>query len=291
VRVSSQNNQFFRLLWNIIGYILCNPNLRGGKSMLWWLETQETLVIVLIVFAFCYLLAALILVGLAVLSRSPIAGALQVTTPAMLTPLAVIFGLVIAFLATRVWGNLDHAQAYVVEEASGIREAVLISRVLPSDTRDALRKEIENYLNFVDQVDWPAMLRGQEGLLHQTPAGLPEALTILLSFVPQQPGQQLAQSHAVTAIEQVLQARRKRILLSEAVISLPQWMVIIVLDALVLFTIGTVHASRYTTAVVNMAIFSTAVASCVVLLMINDRPFNSGGIAIQPTALHELGSQ
>jgi hypothetical protein len=89
----------------------------------------------------------------------------------------------------------------------------------------------------------------------------------------------------------VLQARRKRILLSEAVISLPQWMVIIVLDALVLFTIGTVHASRYTTAVVNMAIFSTAVASCVVLLMINDRPFNSGGIAIQPTPLHELGSQ
>jgi hypothetical protein len=258
--------------------------------MLWWLETQETLVIVLIVFAFCYLLAALILVGLAILSRSPIAGALHVTTPAMLTPLAVIFGLVIAFLATRVWGNLDHAQAYVVEEASGIRDAVLVSSVLPSDTRDALRKEIGNYLHFVDQVDWPAMLRGQEGL-HQTPPGLPEALTILLSFVPQQPGQQLAQSHAVTAIEQVLQARRKRILLSEAVISLPQWMVIIVLDALVLFTIGTVHAGRYTTAAVNMAIFSTAVASCIVLLMINDRPFNSGGIVIQPTALHELGSQ
>jgi hypothetical protein len=258
--------------------------------MLWWLETQETLVIVLIVFAFCYLLAALILVGLAILSRSPIAGALHVTTPAMLTPLAVIFGLVIAFLATRVWGNLDHAQAYVVEEASGIREAVLISSVLPSDTRDALRKEIGNYLHFVDQVDWPAMLRGQEGL-HQTPSGLPEALTILLSFVPQQPGQQLAQSRAVAAIEQVLQARRKRILLSEAVISLPQWMVIIVLDALVLFTIGTVHAGRYTTAAVNMAIFSTAVASCIVLLMINDRPFNSGGIVIQPTALHELGSQ
>jgi Protein of unknown function (DUF4239) len=258
--------------------------------MFWWIETQETLVIVLIVFAFCYLLATLMLFGLTILSRSPIGGALHVTTPAMLTPLAVILGLVIAFLATRVWGNLDHAQSYVVEEASGIREAILISNVLPSDTRDAVRKEMGNYLRFVDQVDWPAMLRGQQGL-RQTPPGLPEALTILLSFVPQQPGQQLAQSHAVTAIEQVLQARRKRILLSEAVISPPQWIVIIVLDALVLLTIGTVHAERYTTAAVNMAIFSTAVASCVVLLMINDRPFNTGGIAIQPTALHELGLQ
>jgi hypothetical protein len=257
--------------------------------MLWWLESQETVVIVAIVFAFCYLLAALILVGLAVLSRNVMAGALHTTTPAMLTPLAVILGLVIAFLASRVWANADRAQGYVVEEASGIRQAVLMSAVLPTDTRDALRKEIGNYLRFVDQVDWPAMLRGQEGI-RQTPQGLPDALMILLSFVPQQSGQQLAQSRAVAAIEQVLQARRNRILLSEASISPAQWIVIIVLDALILLTIGTVHAGRYTAAA-NMVIFSTAVASCIVLLMINDRPFNAGGIAVQPTALHEVSLQ
>jgi len=258
--------------------------------MLWRLETQETLVIVLIVFAFCYLLAALLLVGLTVLSRSPMAGALQVTSPAMLTPLAVLLGLVIAFLASRVWANVDRAQGYVVEEASGLRQAILMCAVLPSDTRDTVRKEFGNYLRFVDQVDWPAMLRGQEDI-RQTPQGLPDALTILLSYVPQQPGQQLAQSRAVAAIEQVLQARRSRILLSEAAISPAQWIVIIVLDSLILLTIGTVHAARYTAAAVNMAIFSTAVASCIVLLMINDRPFNTGGIAVQPTALHELGLQ
>jgi hypothetical protein len=43
-----------------------------------------------------------------------------------------------------------------------------MSAVLPIDTRDAVRKEIGNYLRFVDQVDWPAMLRGQEGI-RQTP--------------------------------------------------------------------------------------------------------------------------
>jgi Protein of unknown function (DUF4239) len=80
------------------------------------------------------------------------------------------------------------------------------------------------------------MLRGQEDI-RQTPQGLPGALTILLSYVPQQAGQQLAQSRAVAAIEQVLQARRSRILLSEAAISPAQWIVIIVLDALILLTI------------------------------------------------------
>jgi hypothetical protein len=258
--------------------------------MLSWLESQQTLVIVLIVFAFCYLLAALIFVYLAMVSRSPVAGALHVTTPAMLTPLGVILGLVIAFLAARVWANVDHARSFVVEEASGIRQASLMLTVLPADTRDAARKDLENYLRFVDQVDWPAMLRGQ-GELHQTPPALSDALTILLSYVPQQPGQQLAQSRAVAAIEQVLQARRNRILLSDAAISASQWVVIIVLDGLMLVTIGTVHVSRYMTAVANMAIFSTAVASCIVLLMINDRPFNTGGLNVQPTALHQLGLQ
>jgi hypothetical protein len=256
--------------------------------MLSWLESQETLVIALIVFAFCYLLAAFLFLALALLARTSVAGALHVTTPAMLTPLGVILGLVIAFLAARVWANVDHAHGYVAEEASGLRQAILMSAVLPSDTRDAVRREFENYLRFVDEVDWPAMLRGQEEI-RLTPSGLPDALTTLLSFVPLQPGQQLAQSRAVAGIEQVLQARRNRILLSEAAISPTQWIVIIVLDSLLLITIGTVHGGRQITAAVNMAIFSTAVASCIVLLMINDRPFNSGGIVVQPTALHELG--
>ena len=98
-------------------------------------------------------------------------------------------------LAARVWANVDHAHGYVAEEASGFRQAILMSAVLPSDTRDAIRKELD----------------------------------------------------------------------------------------------GTVHAARHITAAVNMAIFSIAVASCIVLLMINDRPFNNGGIVVQPTALHELG--
>ena len=258
--------------------------------MLSWLESQETLVITLIVFVFCYLLATLIFIGLALLARSPIAGSLHVTTPAMLTPLGVILGLVIAFLAARVWANVDHAHGYVAEEASGLRQAILMSAVLPSDTRDAVRKEIKNYLHFIDEVDWPAMLRGQEDI-GVIPSGLPDALTTLLSFDPQRPGQQLAQTRAVAAIEQALQARRNRILLSEAAISPSQWIVIIVLDSLLLITIGTVHAGRHITVAVNMAIFSTAVASCIVLLMINDRPFNNGGNVVQPTALHQLDVQ
>ena len=255
--------------------------------MLWWLETQETPVIVLVIFAFCYVLAVVMLIVGTFLSAHPIAGKVNATTPAMLTPLGVITGLVIAFLAARVWSNVDRAQGYVVQEASAIRAAVLLTEVLPAEVRTTIRDEIRQYLQFVDADDWPAMLAGRN-TLERPPPGLPEALTASLSFDPQHAGQQAAQQDIAHAIERALQARRNRIFLSEASISPPQWVVIIVLDALILLTIAMLHVGRHATTAINLFIFSTAVAACLVILMINDRPFNRGGVMIANTPLHEV---
>jgi hypothetical protein len=38
---------------------------------------------------------------------------------------------------------------------------------------------------------------------------------------------------------------------------------------------------------VTMFVFSTAVAMCLVLLMVYDRPFGSGGFTLPPTAYRE----
>jgi hypothetical protein len=255
--------------------------------MLWWLETQETVVITLIVFTFCYLLAIVMLLAGAILSAHPIAGKVNATTPAMLTPLGVITGLVIAFLAARVWANVDRAQAFVAQEATTIRQVVLLSDVLPAELRTTLRNDIKQYLQFVDAEDWPEMLEGRNNL-RRLPPGLPDALIASLSFEPQSAGQRVAQQDIARAIEGALQARRNRILLSEAAISPPQWIVIVVLDALMLLTIAMLHVGRHTTTAINLFVFSTAVAACVVILMINDRPFNTGGVMVGSGPLHEV---
>jgi hypothetical protein len=72
--------------------------------MLLWLESQPTPVIAVLVFALCYVLAAITFFAVATISRRPIAEQLNATTPGMLTPLAVIAGLLIAFLASRASG-------------------------------------------------------------------------------------------------------------------------------------------------------------------------------------------
>jgi hypothetical protein len=69
--------------------------------MLLWIESQSTPVIALLVFGFCYAATAVIFVGAAILSSRGIAADLKATSPVTLTPLAVVLGLLIAFLASR----------------------------------------------------------------------------------------------------------------------------------------------------------------------------------------------
>jgi hypothetical protein len=252
-----------------------------------WIESQNVAVIALIVFGLCYAIAALIFVAIVFVSRRPIASDLKATTPVMLTPLSVIAGLLIAFLASRVWSNVDRANSYVAQEASAISQVVLLTDALPDDPRKAVRDGLRTYLQFIKAEDWPAMLMGRASF-QQLPPGLTDAAAALLSFAPSQPGQHVVQRRAVVALEQALEARRNRVLLSNAVISPVQWLVIFVLDALALLTIGMVHLDRRPTAAVNMLVFSTAIAASVALLMINDRPFSAGGFTIEPAALRRI---
>jgi hypothetical protein len=55
-----------------------------------------------------------------------------------------------------------------------------------------------------------------------------------------------------------------------------------------LLTIAMVHIDRPATVAVNLLVLSTAVAACLVLLMVDDRPFAAGGITVQPVARREL---
>jgi hypothetical protein len=133
----------------------------------------------------------------------------------------------------------------------------------------------------------PTMAAGHANLRHESP-GLPDAMAALLSFKPAADGQTLAQQRAAAALEQAFAARRSRILLSEAAIAPIQWIGIVLLTLLILTTVAMVHVDRPITMFINLFTFATAAAVCVVLLMVNDRPFAAGGNTVQPGALLEL---
>jgi hypothetical protein len=255
--------------------------------MISWIESKETAVIALIVFGIYYAVTAIIFIVAAILHKRETAGHLKATSPVMLTPLSVFAGLLIAFLASHVWSNLDRAQTDVAQEASALHEAVLILNNLPADIADTVRKSIKTYIDFIETTEWPTMAAGHANLRHEPP-GLPDAMAALLSFKPAADGQTLAQQRAAAALEQAFAARRSRILLSEAAIPPIRWIGIVLLTLLILTTVAMVHVDRPITMFINLFTFATAAAVCVVLLMVNHRPFAAGGNTVQPGALLEL---
>jgi hypothetical protein len=252
-----------------------------------WIEAQSTPVITLLAFSVCYIVMATIFCLAAALSRRAVAQDLKAVAPTTLTPLGVILGLLIVFLASRVWTNLDRAIEYVGQEAGALRETVLLVDSLPPEVRTNVRQAIRKHLHLVETEEWPAMARRQANL-QSIAVGLVEALNAVLSFVPTQANQHVAQERAVVAIEHALEARRSRVRLSQAEIAPIQWVVIIVLGILILVTLAMVHIHSRLAMAVTMLIFSTAFAVCLILLMVYDRPFGTGGFVIQPTVLRDI---
>jgi len=116
------------------------------------------------------------------------------------------------------------------------------------------------------------------------PQDLAGALKLLTEFEPATLGDQEAQRRAINAIDTAIDARQTRILLSQSSIAPLQWIVVIVLTVLTLFSIAAVHIERPVTMAINLFIFTTAIAACLFLLIANDRPFGVGGYSVEPMA-------
>jgi hypothetical protein len=151
---------------------------------MFWIEAQSATAIAVFVFGLTYVLAATVFCLARILSRRSVAQDLKAVVPVtLMTPLGVILGLLIAFLAARVWTNLEHANQYVGQEAGALRETVLLADALPPDVRTKVRQAVQRHLRLIESEEWPAMARGQ-ATLQSIAVGLAEAMTELLSFAP-----------------------------------------------------------------------------------------------------------
>jgi len=255
--------------------------------MIHWIESQPTLVIAVVVFGVCYAMAAALFGIATALSRRQLGSQLNTISPVTLAPLGAILGLLLAFLAARVWSNVAMANEYIGQEAAALSKTLLLSNALPKEVHDRIVAAITEHVNFIITRDWPAMENAKANPKTE-PVGLTKAVAAIFSFTPNGADQQLGQQRALGAVEQAFEARRNRLRLSEAEIETVQWAVVCVLAILILMTTAMVHIGRPAALSMSLVMFSTAIAGCLVLLLANDRPFAAGGITISPAAFREI---
>ena len=249
----------------------------GQVLMIDWLHNLPLGWMALVVFVVTYLVAAGIYWLVMTLAVGERGRAFKAISPGMLPPLGIIFGLLVAFIAAQVWGDLDRAHAAVNREASALRAIVLLATSFPGEPETRLRALVHRQIEDAVTKEWPAMAR-RRATLTMTPTPLAEALQVSLALTPRGDGQMAAQREILAAVQNAFDARRQRILVSQSTVNWVKWTALLVQAVCTLLAIAMVHSDNRASAAFAMGLFATGVAVSVVLISSHDRPFTGGAL-------------
>ena len=251
-----------------------------------WLHELPLGVLVIAIFGATFLVAAAIYWVVATLAVGERVQTFSGVSSGMLPPMGLLFGLLVGFVAAQVWTNVDRAQVAVDREASALRATVLLASTFPGEPDERMRALVGRYIEDAVDREWPAMAEGR-AMLRVPPASLSQGLQLALRLDPQTEGQKVAQREMVTSLENALDARRQRIILSESAVNWVKWVGVILVGLLTLLTIAFVHIANRRTAAIAMGLFATAMATSLVLIAAQERPF-TGRLAVKPDLLVQV---
>src|SRR5215204_1544168 len=251
-----------------------------------WLQNLPVLWMTVVVFLATYLVTGAIYGVVVTLAVGARARAFKAVSPGMLPPLGIIFGLLVAFVAAQVWTDLATAGTAVTREASALRGVILLAGSFPGQPERQLRALVHRHVQHAVTQEWPAMAQ-QKATLTVTSVPLARALRLALALKPQDAGHMAAQSEIISLIEDALEARRERIIISGSAVNGVKWSGLFLQAICTLVAIAMVHSDNRITSAIAMTLFATGIAVSVLLIAAHNRPF-SGEIAVKPDALLQI---
>ena len=251
-----------------------------------WIHQLPVVWMAALVFAATYLATFAIYLLVSRLAAGERGLAFKGVSSGILSPLGVIFGLLVAFVAAQVWGDVDRATGAVNREASALRAVVLLSKALPGDGQARVHALIARHIREARDVDWPAMAR-HRATFTMVPTALGEALELAVMMPVSGDGQVAVQREMIAALENALDARRQRILASRSGVNWVKWLALVLQALCTLTAIAVVHSDNKPSARIALGLFATAVAVCIVLIAAHDRPF-SGQLSVSPDVLLQV---
>ncbi|MGA2404515.1 MAG: DUF3365 domain-containing protein [Syntrophobacteraceae bacterium] len=252
-----------------------------------WLQALPVGRLALVIFGLTYAITAVIQAVVAALARNDRVRAFKGLSPGLLPPLGIVFGLFVAFIASQVWSETDRASTAVNREASALSTVLFLASSFPGEPEARLRDLIRRHIQEAVTQEWP-MMGKHTATLRITPRPLAEALSFTLSLKPQSEGQVTAQREITNVLENALDARRQRIIVSLSRVSWVKWACLLLQAACTLVAIAMVHIDNRTTSTIAMGIFATGAAISVLMVAAHNRPFSGGQLSISSDLLAQV---
>jgi hypothetical protein len=251
-----------------------------------WLHNLPIAWMALLVFGLTAVVTAAIYGIVSALAVGERARSFKAVSPGMLPPLGILFALFVAFTASQVWSDNDRANSVVDREASSLRTVAILAAAFPGEPETRLRGLLRGYIADAVAQEWPMMAQGT-ATLQTIPYSLAEALQLTLALAPSNPGQQTAQREITTALENAMDARRQRIIISQSQVNWVKWACLCLQAICALLAIAMVHSDDRLASAVAMGLFAAGVGASLLLILAHDRPF-TGHISVGPTPLLQV---
>jgi hypothetical protein len=251
-----------------------------------WLVNLPVPWMALVIFVATYLMAGSIYLVVTRLAVNARAKAFKAVSPGMLSPLGILFALLVGFIAVEVWSNFDKAKAAVATEASALRAVVLLAGTFPEEQKTRIYALINRHIDEAVNKEWPAMAQ-QRATLSTLPTALVEELHDTLALKAADDSQRSAQPEMVKALHTAMDARRQRIVISESTVGTVKWLGILLQGLCTLIAIAMVHSDNRLTCAITLTLFATGIALSVLLIAAYSRPF-TGETSVRPELLKQV---
>jgi Protein of unknown function (DUF4239) len=251
-----------------------------------WLHDLPILWMAAIVFGVTYIVTAAIYAAVMGFTKGEWGRTFKGSSPGMLPPLGILFGLFVAFTAAQAWSQNERAAAAVDREASALKGVLVYAAALPPAQQTRLRDLIAGYIAKAVEVEWPHMSE-RIATLEINPQKLSDALELILSETPANQSQETAQREILGNLNAALDARRTRILISREQVNLVKWSALLIQAVCALVTIALVHSDNPRAGGLMMTVFATGIATSVLLVLAHDRPF-AGQLRVGPEPLLQV---
>ena len=163
---------------------------------------------------------------------------------------------------------------------------MILAAAFPGEPETRLRNLIRSYVADAVAQEWP-MMAHRTATLQVIPYSLAEALQFTLAMTPSGQGQQTAQREIAVALENALDARRQRIIISQSEVNWVKWLCLSLQAVCALLAIAMVHSDNRLTSAITIGLFGVGVAASLLLILAYDRPF-TGEFAVNPNPLLQV---
>jgi hypothetical protein len=174
-----------------------------------------------------------------------------------------------------------------LRSASTLRAVVLLAEAFPDEQRTRIYALVNGHIDESVNKEWPEMAE-QRATLAILPTALIEALHVTLGLKPADDSQRAAQLEILKELHTALDARRQRIVISEAAVGTVKWLGILLQGLCTLVAIAMVHSDNRRACAITLMLFATGIALSVLMISAYSRPYSAGGYFVAPELLKQV---